>query len=165
MPSLPRSPRADPAARAEIDAPLAKVWEVMLDTERYDAWNPFVVRAETAQPPAVGNPIVLHVRWAGGSKARSPERISALEPPTTDPATGVTTARLSYEYEGLPARLGLVRGTRHQRLRQAPGGPTTYDTVEEFRGPLVRLAGPGRVADGFRRHAQALRERAESLAR
>ena len=71
---------------------------------------------------------------------------------------------MSYVYEGLPARLGLVRGVRHQRLTQRPGRPTTYDTVEEFRGPLVALAGPARVADGFRRHAEALKRRAESLA-
>jgi hypothetical protein len=105
---------------------------------------------------------VLHVRWANGRTARSPERISAIEPPATD-AEGVITARLSYVYEGLPARLGLVRGTRHQRLRQEPGGPTAYDTVEEFSGPLVRFAGPERVAEGFRRHAAALKRRAEEL--
>jgi hypothetical protein len=154
----------NPSASVEIDAPLDVVWQVMLDTESYGEWNPFVERAETPQPPAVGNPIVLHVVWAGGGRTRSPERISAIEPPSADPATGETTALLSYVYEGLPAKLGLVRGTRHQRLRQVPGGPTSYDTVEEFRGPLVRLAGPGRVADGFRRHAEALKRRAESLA-
>ncbi len=155
----------NPSAQTEIDAPLALVWEVMCATERYGEWNPFVERAETAQPPAVGNPIVLHVVWASGGRTRSPERITALDGPSTDPATGTTTALMSYVYEGLPARLGLVRGVRHQRLTQEPGGPTTYATVEEFRGPLVRLAGPGRVADGFRRHAEGLRLRAESLAR
>ncbi len=155
----------NPSARIEIDAPLALVWEVMLDTERYGEWNPFVERAVTARPAAVGNPIVLHVVWADGGRTRSPERITALESPTTDPATGTTTALMSYVYEGLPAKLGLVRGVRHQRLTQSPGGPTTYDTVEEFRGPLVRLAGPGRVADGFRRHAAGLKQRAEELSR
>lgn len=152
----------NPAARIDIDAPIERVWAIMLDTERYDEWNPFVERAETAQPPAVGNPIVLHVVWADGGRTRSPERITALDAPATDPATGTTSALMSYVYEGLPARLGLVRGVRHQRLTQRPDGPTTYETVEEFRGPLVRLAGPGRVADGFRRHAEGLRRRAEA---
>lgn len=154
---------AHPAASVEIDAPLELVWDVMLDTSSYDAWNPFVVAAETPHPPAVGNPIVLHVRWANGKGTRSPERISAIDGPTTDDG-GTTSARLSYVYEGWPARLGLVRGVRHQRLVQRPGGPTSYDTVEEFSGPLVRLAGPERVADGFRRHAAALKRRAEALA-
>ncbi len=152
-----------PHASTTIEAPLAVVWQVMLDTGSYAAWNPFVLRAECPSPPSVGDRIVLHVRWANGRTARSPERISAIEPPTTDPA-GVTTACLSYVYEGLPAKLGLVRGIRHQRLRQEPGGPTSYDTVEEFSGPLVRFAGPERVAEGFRRHAAGLKQRAEELA-
>ncbi|MEV5003436.1 SRPBCC domain-containing protein [Nocardioides sp. LML1-1-1.1] len=152
----------DPAASIEIDAPIERVWAIMLDTEQYAGWNPFVERADTAQPLAVGNPIVLHVVWANGKRTRSPERITALDAPVTDPATGTTSALMSYVYEGLPARLGLVRGVRHQRLTQRPGGPTTYETVEVFRGPLVRLAGPGRVADGFRRHAEGLRRRAEA---
>ncbi|HJQ06691.1 MAG TPA: SRPBCC domain-containing protein [Nocardioides sp.] len=153
----------NPSARIEIDAPLALVWDVMTATEDYPAWNPFVIRAETAQPPAVGNPIRLRVRWANGGETTSPERITALEPPVVA-ADGSAYALMSYVYEGLPSRLGLVRGVRHQRLSQAPGGPTVYDTVEEFRGPLVRLAGPGRVADGFRRHAEALKATAESRA-
>lgn len=152
---------AQPSASVTIDAPLELVWEVMFDTAAYAEWNPFVERAETASPPEVGNPIVLHVRWANGRTTRSPERISAVEAPAT--SDGVTTACLSYVYEGWPAKIGLVRGTRHQRLAQRAGGPTTYDTVEEFSGPLVRFAGPDRVADGFRRHAEGLKRRAESL--
>ncbi|MEQ6900591.1 SRPBCC domain-containing protein [Nocardioides sp. YIM 152588] len=153
----------NPSARVEITAPLELVWQVMLDTERYGEWNPFVVRVETEQPAAIGNPIVLHVAWASGRRSRSPERITALDPPST--LGERTTARMSYDYEGWPARFGLVRGTRHQRLEQVAGGATVYETVEEFSGPLVLLAGPGRVADGFRRHAEALRARAEELAR
>jgi hypothetical protein len=152
-----------PRASVEIDAPLDLVWSVMLDVDRYSEWNPFVVRAECPSPPAVGDPIRLHVRWADGRSATSPERISVVEPPDAA-ADGVRRAALAYVYEGLPAKLGLVRGTRWQRLSQPEGGPTTYDTVEEFSGPLVRFAGPGRVAEGFGRHAAALRQRAESLA-
>lgn len=155
--------RSRPAARALIEAPLALVWEVMLDTAVYGQWNPFVFRVECPTPPKVGDAIVLHVRWANGRTARSPERISAIEAPTSD-GSGAVAARLSYVYEGLPARLGLVQGTRHQRLRQEAGGPTSYDTVEEFSGPLVALAGPSRVAEGFQRHADALKTRAEVLA-
>jgi len=152
---------ARPSASIEIDAPLELVWEIMLDTASYAEWNPFVERAETASPAEVGNPIVLHVRWANGRTTFSPERISAIEQPAT--ADGVTTARLSYVFEGWPAKLGLVRGVRHQRLTQRPGGPTAYTTVEEFSGPLVPFAGPARVADGFSRHAEGLKRRAESL--
>lgn len=152
----------NPEAAAEIDAPLDTVWAVMLDTAAYGEWNPFLFRIENSAPE-VGAPIVLHVRWRNGSTTRSPERITVVDPPATD-AEGVRRATLAYVYQGLPARLGLIRGTRFQRLTQPPGGPTTYHTVEEFSGPLVRFAGPGRVADGFARHAVSLKARAESLA-
>ncbi|KQY56888.1 MULTISPECIES: SRPBCC domain-containing protein [unclassified Nocardioides] len=151
----------NPEASVEINASLDVVWRVMLDTASYAEWNPFVVRADCAEP-RVGEPIVLHVRWANGKGTRSPERISVLEAPSTQD-DGTTRATLAYVFEGWPAKLGLVRGTRFQRLTQRPGGPTTYETVEEFTGPMVKYAGPGRVAEGFRRHAQALKERAESL--
>ena len=155
---------ARPSAGVSIDAPIDVVWDVMLDTEAYGEWNPFVERLESPQPPTEGDPIVLHVRWANGRSARSPERIVAIQPPRRD-SDGVATACLSYVYEGLPSKLGLVKGVRHQRLRQEPGGQTSYDTVEEFSGPLVRFAGPGRVAEGFARHAAALKRRAEERAR
>jgi len=150
----------NPRASVDIDAPIERVWAVMLDTASYGEWNPFVVRAECPSPPREGDPIRLHVRWANGKATTSPERISVVEPPELLPA-GVRRATLAYVYEGLPAKLGLVRGTRYQRLEQADGGPTRYDTVEEFSGPLVGLAGPGRVAEGFRRHAEALKNRCE----
>ena len=150
---------ARPRATVSIDAPLESVWAVMMDTAAYGEWNPFLFRAECPSPPKPGDPIVLHVRWPNGRTTRSPERISLVEPPHQ--GNGELRATLAYVYEGLPARLGLVKGTRFQRLTQAPGGPTVYDTVEEFSGPLVRLAGPGRVADGFRRHAEALKARCE----
>lgn len=155
-------PDARPGATVEIDAPLEIVWAVMTDTAAYGEWNPFCFRADCPTPPATGDPIVLHVRWANGRTTTSPERISAVEPPYQD--GGTRRALLAYVYEGLPAKLGLVRGTRLQRLSQEPGGPTVYATVEEFSGPLVPLAGPGRVAEGFTRHAEALKKRAESLA-
>ena len=158
-----RLPNTRPSASVEIDAPLDTVWSVMTDTERYSEWNPFVVAVECDGPPAVGKPVRLHVEFAGGKRVVSPERITALDPPYDAGAT--RRATLAYVYEGWPARLGLVRGTRWQRLSQAPGGQTRYETVEEFSGPLVPLAGPGRVEDGFRRHAEALRRRSETLGR
>jgi hypothetical protein len=153
-------PQARPAASVSIDAPVQSVWAVMTDVGAYGEWNPFVFRAECPNPPQPGDAIVLHVRWPNGRTSRSPERVSVVEPPRREGDT--THATLAYVYDGLPARLGLVKGTRYQRLTQIGDGPTSYDTVEEFSGPLVGLAGPGRVADGFRRHAEALKARCEN---
>ena len=156
-PPQPRHPRAE----VEIDAPIDVVWAVMLDTGSYGEWNPFVFRAECPTPPSAGDPIRLHVEFGNGRRAVSPERISVVDDPRD--VGGVRRATLAYVYEGLPARLRLVRGTRYQRLSQIPGSPTRYETVEEFSGPLVPLAGPARVEEGFRRHAAALKVRAEQL--
>ena len=151
----------NPAASIDIDAALDVVWEVMLDLPSYAEWNPFAYRIDG--DTTVGSPILIHVRWTNGKEVTSPERITVVEPPATG-ADGVRRATLAYDYEGFPSKIGLVKGRRYQRLTQRDGEPTTYDTVEEFSGPLVRFAGPGRVAEGFRRHASALKERAESLA-
>jgi hypothetical protein len=154
----------NPEAQVEIDAPIDVVWSVMVDTAAYGEWNSFVREAQCPSPPSVGDPIRLHVEFTPGSRRiTSPERITVLEPPSGG-GDGVRTAHLAYVFEGWPARLGLVRGTRHQRLRQEPGGPTRYETVEEFSGPLVALAGPTRVQAGFERHAADLKARAESPA-
>ena len=150
----------NPAASIAIDAPIERVWATMVDTPSYGEWNPFVEQAECRFPAQVGDPIVLHVRWANGKSTKSPERITVIDPPHEE--GGVRHATLAYVYEGLPSKLRLVRGVRYQRLSQRPGGPTHYDTVEEFSGPLVKLAGPQRVEDGFRRHAEALKRRCES---
>lgn len=152
-------PQARPHASAEIDAPLATVWAVMMDTGSYGEWNSFCYKVETPDPPAAGNPIKLFVKFGSGLRTKSPERITVIEPPYDD--NGTTRATLAYVYEGLPSKLGLVKGTRFQRLSQVPGGPTLYDTVEEFSGPLVALAGPERVREGFQRHADELKVRAE----
>lgn len=152
-----------PSAAVDIEAPLDLVWQAMLDTRRYGEWNPFVLRVDGPSPPEVGDPIRLHVEFGNGKRVESPERVTALEPPHDEGA--VRRATLVYDYEGLPAKLRLVRGRRFQRLSQSGDGPTRYETVEEFRGPLVMLAGPGRVEDGFRRHAAALKRRAEELGR
>lgn len=154
----------DPSAEIEIDAPLELIWQVMLDTGAYGEWNSFVPRVELTQAQ-VGEPIVLHAMWADGSQSRSVEQVTALEVPASD-GDGTTTAVMSYRYRGAPSRLGLVRSTRHQRLtRRADAPVTTYSTVLHLSGPLARFAGPGRIADGLRRHAADLKRRAEALAR
>ncbi len=152
---------ANPTASITIDAPLDVVWQVMLDLPSYSEWNPFSYRIDGET--TVGSAILIHVRWANGKEITSPERITVVEPPVTGD-DGVLRATLAYDYEGFPSKLGLVRGRRYQRLAQRAGEPTSYDTVEEFSGPLVKFAGPGRVAEGFNRQAKALKERAESLA-
>ena len=155
-------------ARAEaavvIDAPIALVWEVMLDTERYGEWNPFVVRIEARRhrPIQVGDPIVLHVRWHTGGHTTSTERVTKMEPPEQHDGR---RALLEYQYRGAFYGPGLVRGRRLQELARIDEEVTSYSTNEHLVGALAWAAPIGRVRDGFSRHAAALKERAESLHR
>src|SRR3569623_2964969 len=103
-------PTARPSARAESDADLDVVWAVMMDVAAYGEWNPFCFQAECPSPPKPGDPITLHVRWANGRTATSPERISQVVAPYDE--DGSRHALLAYVYEGLPSKLGLVKGTR-----------------------------------------------------
>jgi hypothetical protein len=149
-------------AAIDIDAPIDRVWELVTDLGAYASWNPFIVRVDLgAQGVAPGAPIRLHVRWPGGGKVVSRERISRVEPPV-GPASEARSALFAYVYEGLPARLGLVRATRTQRLAQAPGGPTRYTSRLEIAGPAARFIPLGPIREGCDRQARALKARAES---
>jgi hypothetical protein len=148
-------------AAATIDAPLDLVWAVMLDLDAYPDWNPFVVRVDgpAGRPPAVGDELVLHVRWASGRGVRSTERITRLEPPEGRPRR----AALEYEFGGPLAALGFVRGRRLQEIEEVEDGTTRYRTKERLHGLLAFAAPLTRVQDGFERHAAALKARAEAV--
>ena len=149
-------------AEVDIDAPIERVWGVMLDVAQYPAWNPFIVRVDAAAPVVVGTRLELHVRWGNGGGVVSPEQVTRIEPPAAAGAP-LREALLEYRFIGLPSTLGLVRGARIQALAERAGGGTRYRTHESFRGLLTAFVPIARVRDGFARHARALKERAESL--
>ncbi len=131
----------------------------MLDLDAYPAWNPFVVRVDgpAGRPAAVGDELVLHVRWASGRGVTTRERITRLDPPGAG-----REATLEYEFGGPLATLGMVRGRRQQQLDEVSGS-TRYRTSERLHGLLAVAAPIGRVQDGFERHAAALKARAEAV--
>jgi hypothetical protein len=150
------------AAASVIEAPIDLVWSVMLDTERYSEWNPFIVRIDRPgeAPPEVGDMIVLHVHWHTGGSTRSTEQVRRVEGPDQN---GGRRAVLEYSYAGAFRTVGLVRGRRIQELARIDTDVTAYNTRERLRGALAWAAPLGRVQDGFDRHARALKDRAEQL--
>lgn len=148
------------ASASVIEAPIDLVWSVMVDTDRYPEWNPFIVRIDRTVdgPLAQGETLVLHVHWHTGGSARSIERVRTLDGPTDG-----RRALLEYTYVGVYGQLGLVRGHRIQELSRVDSGVTSYSTRERLRGPLAWAAPLGRVQDGFDRHARSLKDRAEAL--
>jgi hypothetical protein len=147
-----------------IEAPIELVWEVVLDTERYPEWNPFVVRIDRPRHRQieVGDPVVLHVRWHTGGRTTSAERVTQMEGPEQH---GGRRAVLEYQYRGAFSGPGLVRGRRRQELARLADDATSYSTFEHLRGALAWAAPITKVRDGFERHAAALKARAEALYR
>jgi hypothetical protein len=144
-----------------INAPIATVWGVMMDLESYSAWNPFIEKAvrRGAPAPAVGDKLLLHVRFRGGKLVASPERITVISPPGPD-----GKALLEYQFYGWLHLTGMIRGSRLQTLEQEADGTTSYRTEERFRGMMARWTPVRSVQDGFERHAAALKQRAEARA-
>ncbi|HZS39872.1 MAG TPA: SRPBCC domain-containing protein [Polyangia bacterium] len=154
-------------AAVEIDAPIEIIWRAMIDLAAYPEWNPFIVRAD-APPgePRPGTRMRLDVRWGSGGGARAVEEVTRLEPPpNAPPSSGRRAATFAYRFTGWLDTLGLVRGTRVQMLEQTAGERARYHTREEFRGLLCGFLPLAKVQDGFTRQAEALRRRAEELAR
>ncbi len=148
-----------PAARTEIviQAPIQKVWDVMLDIGRYREWNPFVTHIECAdRPPALGSDLTLHVAFKNGMKRQEIETINRLEAPNPH-----GRAALQYKFTGKLSDWNLVRGERLQSLEAVDAQTTRYISYEDLTGFLAWLAPIRQVQDGFDRHAQALKQRCE----
>ncbi len=143
-------------AVVDIDAPLATVWQVMADGDRYGEWNPFVVRMRGRL--AVGERLTLSVRM-GWMPARVGEYVEHVDPPDTD-----GQARLIYRLTGLGPLLGAVRARRIQRLSALGDGATRYTSIELFGGWMSALIPVAAVRRGTQAHAEALSRRARSLA-
>jgi hypothetical protein len=138
----------------EIEAPIARVWEVIADLDRYPEWNPFVVAVRSSLE--VGAPIVMRVRVL--PFFAQPQRETVLE--------CLPERRLCYGVEGIP--LNALRSHRYHELR--PEGPerTYYCSHFELDGwlaPLTRALLGRRLERGFAAATRALKERAELLQR
>ncbi len=137
----------------EIEAPVERVWEVLVDFARYGEWNPFTTRVDTDS--AVGSPVDLHVRL-GPLRVKQRERIEVVDPPHLLAWSTKTGHRL------------LLSARREQRLEALGEARCRYVTTDAFAGPLTPLVVLlfGRlVRGGFNAMARALKERAEGAVR
>jgi hypothetical protein len=142
-----------PTVRVEsiIPAPRRAVWDVLVDFERYPAWNPFTVGVTTTGN--IGDPVQLDVQL-GGRRMKMRERMRVYEP----------MRRVGW---GLHLLGGvLLDCTRVQELEDAGEGSTRYLCYESFRGlsvPLFYGFFRGAMQEGFEANAQALSRRVVAL--
>ncbi len=154
----------EPQAETLVDAPIQRVWDVMLDFARYPEWNPFIVKVDRPEGVRVGAPVGLHVRWGDGKGLVSPERIGRIEPPALA-GDGRLRGVFGYNFGTLLATLNLVRSERLQIVEQQADGKTLYRSSIKLTGLHAGLTPRAKVQDGFDRQTAALKKRCESLAK
>ncbi len=144
-------------AKITIQAPIERVWQVLLDTNNYKKWNPFVVNAEAEGDVTVaGTKMKLYVKWRNGKGASSNEIITDTKPPYIDDA-GIKRAHWSYRFTGWLHTLGLVHAVRYHYLEELKDGSTAYRTHELFTGLLKNFIPLADVQNGFERQTEALK--------
>ena len=109
------------AVTRTINAPAARVWEVLTDAATFADWNDSIISFEG--PIEQGNKVKL-VSVVNPKRSFS-LRVSTLQPPT----------RMGWE-DGMP--LGLFKGVRTYEVREVGEG-SEFSMVEEYSGPLAGL--------------------------
>ncbi|MGY1915190.1 SRPBCC family protein [Blastococcus sp. SYSU DS0973] len=135
-----------------IDATPTVVWDVLIDTAAYAAWNPFIPEVLGALEP--GQRLRVRITPPGGKGM-------TFRPVVTTVVPGRDLAWLGRV--GLP---GIFDGAHSFAVRPRPGGGTEFTHSEVFRGLLVPVMGAAlrRTEAGFAAMNDALRDRAEELA-
>lgn len=135
--------------KIEINAPVAHVWAILTDLERYEAWNSFVPKMTSTLKP--GDPITIHVQMNPRMNYVVHEVVTVVEPERTL-AWGTTYPRW------------LLHGERYQELAPLGSDRCTYASHETFTGVMVPLlmgllkrditAGFAAVATGLKEYAE-----------
>lgn len=139
----------------DIDAPIERVWSILLDLASYPEWNPFTPRIDATL--RVGEPVVLHVAMKPGKKRIVQREICTIHDPSR------------WEL-GWGMRMGLdlvLRAHRVQRLAPLSKHSTRYFTEDRFSGclvPLVMALYRKDIQRGFDAAALGLKARAEAWA-
>ncbi|MGH8461314.1 MAG: SRPBCC family protein [Stenotrophobium sp.] len=135
----------------EIDAPAARVWEVITDVKRYPEWNPFMRECSTTFKP--GDPIDMKVQLMAKPQ---PQREWVLE--------YVEGKRFAYNMKPVPG--GTLASFRSHEVESLPDGRTRYRSYFYLKGwlmPVVRGLLGARLEKGFEGMTQGIKQRAEQL--
>jgi hypothetical protein len=114
------------ATAVEIDAPPARVWQVLVDLPAYREWNPFIVDA--AGDVAVGETLSLRMALPG------------RDPMTIEPRLLVVAPERELRWRGQLFIPGLFDGEHAFVLTPLADGRTRLDHFESFKGLLLPIA-------------------------
>ena len=130
----------------DIPAPPDAVWDVVVATDQYDQWNPFMPRLERQLQS--GHRLTVTIRPKKKTMTFKPT-VVAFEP-----------GRL-VRWQGHLGVRGIFDGEHELRLDPTPEGGTRFTRRETFTCVLIPLMSRtlGHTGDGFAEMNQALRDR------
>jgi hypothetical protein len=139
----------------EINAPAQKVWDVIVDLERYPEWNRFTPRM-SAKKIVVGEEFDLDCQMTEKQLLKDEHEVFlAYEPERYKVSWGTSRTR------GRPG----IKSFRWQICEPLDDQRTHFVNYEEFHGvlaPLVNLLYGKKLKRAFDSYCQALKQRAES---
>jgi hypothetical protein len=142
--------RFAPTATVEIDAPVERVWSVLVDFPNYGEWNRFCPGIECSGE--LGSKVVMDVRFPGQKPIKQVEVLNVLEPPH----------RLAWGV--IMGSRAILVANRYQTLEALGPERTRYTTIDYMSGliaPLVNLVYAEKIRAGFQLAADGLKEYAE----
>lgn len=141
------------ASEIIIDAPAAVIWEVLMDTDSYHQWNPFIQSINGSLK--VGEKIAVLIQLEGKKAQLFRPRVLTLE------------SAKELRWLGHLWVPGLFDGEHYFQLDQISATQTRFRHGENFRGILsgliMNMVGE-ETRQGFEAMNAALKQRAERLA-
>lgn len=136
--------------KIRINAPIEKVWAILLDLPRYPEWNPFTYRVDSTL--TIGAPVDLYVRMRKRGERVQREYVRTVQAPTTL-SWGMTMGHAV-----------VLTALREQKLERIDAQSCSYQSTDAFRGaltPLVTYLFGEDIEEGFNAVARALKAHAE----
>ena len=134
-----------------INAPLEKVWHVLIEVENYPRWNPFTTRVESSL--VVGEPAILYVTMSAGYQRVQAEIVIAFEPQHLIAWGSIIGTKF------------LLKTNRRQIIEALDDRRTQYETYQTFDGlltPLVMALYRKNLQRGFEAVGAALKKYVEA---
>lgn len=130
-----------------VNAPPAKVWQVITDTESYSEWNPVMLSADAT--PSLGAKVTYKYRQEPGKVYDIPATVKAME-----------AEKLLNQAGGMPGFL--TYNHRYELVHLNNGESTKVIIHEDYRGIGVPFWNPDAVGASYGRLKEAIKARAEA---
>jgi hypothetical protein len=137
--------------KIDINAAPEDVWDVLMDFDAYDEWNPFVVSIEGSG--TVGDPLSAQLQLEG------------KKPMTISPIVQENEAPNHFSWLGVMGSASLFAGRHRFEIERIDDG-TRFHHYEEFSGalaPMVLRMVRKSTTQGFEKMNTALRIRVEKV--